>query len=52
MEQVIATIIDNGVTVGIIIYFVWRDLKYMNKLEESLAVLQKTVELFLKQFKE
>lgn len=48
LEEMIQTITSASVTGVIIAYFIYRDLTFMNRLEESLSVLQKTVELLMK----
>lgn len=50
--SVISTIVEKGATIGIICYFVWRDVRFMNALEESLAKLQKTVDMVFNNNKE
>lgn len=40
MEQIANYIINNGVAVGVLIYFIFRDYKFMTALTETLALLK------------
>lgn len=40
MEQIANYIINNGVAVGVLIYFIFRDWKFMGTLTETLALLK------------
>ena len=44
MEDILTILVNNGVAVGIIAYFIYRDNKFMNNLSVTLATLQKSVE--------
>lgn len=39
IENIIQLIINNGVAIGMLIYFVFRDYKFNNQLTTTLAVL-------------
>lgn len=39
-QEVANFVLEKGVTVGIILYFVWRDMNFTQKLEETLAVIK------------
>lgn len=40
IDEVVNLLKDTGVTIGMLIYFCWRDCKYMQKIEETLDVLK------------
>lgn len=40
MEQIANYIINNGVAVGVLLYFIFRDYKFMSTLTETLALLK------------
>lgn len=44
IEEIISVITDNGVSVGLILYFVHRDNKFMNTLNTTLTTLRNTTE--------
>lgn len=44
MEDILTILVNNGVAVGIIAYFIYRDNKFMNNLSVTLTTLQKSVE--------
>lgn len=44
MEDILTVLVNNGVAVGIIAYFIYRDNKFMNNLSVTLTTLQKSVE--------
>lgn len=44
MDDILTLLVNNGVAVGIIAYFIYRDNKFMNNLSVTLATLQKSVE--------
>lgn len=43
MEQIVNIIVNNGVAVGLLIYFVYRDNKFMDNLTVSLKTLEDSV---------
>lgn len=45
MDEVVKLIMDSGTTIVILAYFIYRDFKFMNRLDTSLTVLNETVEL-------
>lgn len=45
MNEVVKLIMDSGTTIVILAYFIYRDFKFMNRLDTSLTVLNETVEL-------
>lgn len=44
MEDVVKLIVDNGVTVGVIFYFMWRDSKFMGKIDNTLTALKEVID--------
>lgn len=43
MEDLVNLIVNSGVTVVIIAYFMFRDYKFMNQLQQTLTTLVDTV---------
>lgn len=43
MNEIVSIIVNNGVAVGIIAYFIYRDNKFMNSLTTTLTTLQTSV---------
>lgn len=39
MEELVNLFVNNGTAIAVIIYFMWRDAKFMSKLESSLSAL-------------
>lgn len=44
IESIISAIINNGVAVGLLGYFVYRDNKFMSNLDVTLKTLQTSVD--------
>lgn len=44
IESIISAIINNGVAVGLLSYFVYRDNKFMSSLDVTLKTLQTSVD--------
>lgn len=44
VTEVVSLIVNNGVAVGLLAYFVYRDNKFMNSLDVTLKSLQTSVE--------
>ena len=44
MEDIINIIINNGVTVGVLVYFIYRDNKYITQLTQAIQKLQDTLD--------
>ena len=44
MENIINIIINNGVTVGVLVYFIYRDNKYITQLTQAIQKLQDTLD--------
>lgn len=40
LTELVNLIKDTGVTIGILIFFCWRDCKYMQKIEETLDIIK------------
>lgn len=45
MDELVKLIMDSGTTIVVLAYFIYRDFKFMNKLDTSLTVLNETVDL-------
>lgn len=44
IEQIISVVTNNGVSIGLLLYFVYRDNKFMNTLNTTLTTLKNTTE--------
>lgn len=44
LDQIVNLIINNGIGVGCVAYFMYRDLKFMQKLADAFASLKATLE--------
>lgn len=44
VEQIISVVTNNGVSIGLLLYFVYRDNKFMNTLNTTLITLKNTNE--------
>ena len=44
VTEIVSLIVNNGVAVGLLAYFVYRDNKFMNSLDVTLKSLQTSVE--------
>lgn len=44
MQDIVNAIINNGAAVGLLIYFVFRDYKYISNLTTAVTTLQLTVD--------
>lgn len=42
-KEIVDLVVSNGVAIGVIIYFMFRDWKIMGRLQETLNVLVNTV---------
>lgn len=40
LDVLINLIKDTGVTIGILVYFCWRDAKYMDKIDATLETIK------------
>ena len=45
MKDVLELIVNYGAAFVVLAYFIYRDFKFMNKLDTSLTVLNETVDL-------
>ena len=50
LQQIIDLVVSNGIGVACIIYFMFRDYKFMNALQESLHSLNDSVTLIREYF--
>lgn len=46
MEEMVNLFVNNGTAIAVIIYFIYRDYKFMSSLQTALATLDKTVKGF------
>ena len=44
MDEIVTLFVNNGVAVGLLAYFVYRDNKFMNTLASSLTSLQMSID--------
>ena len=44
VEQIISLVTNNGVSIGLLLYFVYRDNKFMSTLNTTLTTLRNTTE--------
>lgn len=45
IQDIVNIAMNSGVTIVMLGYFIYRDLTFQNKLEETLSTLQKTVDM-------
>ena len=45
MNEIVKLIMDSGTTIAVLAYFIYRDFKFMSKLDTSLTILNETVDL-------
>lgn len=45
MDEIVKLIMDSGTTIAVLGYFIYRDFKFMSKLDTSLTILNETVDL-------
>lgn len=43
MEDIVNLFVNNGTAIAVIIYFIYRDYKFMQSLQTTLATLDKAV---------
>lgn len=48
MDEVFSIIVNNGVAVGVLVYFIYRDNKYINSLVSTLTKLESGIDLIQK----
>lgn len=44
MQDIVNLLVNNGVAVAVIAYFIYRDNKFMNQLQTTLTTLQTSVD--------
>jgi hypothetical protein len=44
MDEVLSIIVNNGVAVGVLVYFIYRDNKYINTLVATLTKLESGID--------
>lgn len=52
MEEIINLIVNNGVGVACIVYFMWRDSKFVAKINDTLAIVESYIKTREKHIKE
>lgn len=40
VSELVNLIKDTGVTIGILVYFCWRDCKYMQKIDDTMETIK------------
>lgn len=40
METIVDLIVNNGIGVACIVYFMWRDSKFVSKINDTLAIVE------------
>lgn len=48
MDEVFSIIVNNGVAVGVLVYFIYRDNKYINTLVSTLTKLESGIDTIQK----
>lgn len=48
MDEVLSIIVNNGVAVGVLVYFIYRDNKYINTLVATLTKLESGIDTIQK----
>ena len=48
MDEILNVIVNNGVAVGVLIYFIYRDNKYINTLVSTLSKLESGIDTIQK----
>lgn len=51
MEQIIDLLINNGIGVACLVYFMFRDYKFVNRINETLATVESYISLREKKLK-
>ncbi len=51
MSDIVNVIINNGVAVGVVVYFLYKDFRWNNELLKTLTTIQVTLEDMLKGIK-
>lgn len=52
MTEIINAIINNGVAIGVLIYFIYRDNNFTKELTQTLQALKDSIEELQEQIKE
>lgn len=50
MSDIVNVIINNGVAVGVVVYFLYKDFRWNNELLKTLTTIQVTLEDMMKGF--
>lgn len=51
MENIIDLLVNNGIGVACLVYFMFRDYKFVNKINDTLAVVESYISLREKKLK-
>lgn len=45
MEEYVNLFLNNGTAIAVIVYFMWRDTKFMNRLDSTLTTIKNLLKL-------
>lgn len=48
MEQLLSILVNNGAAIGLLAYFIYRDNKFMNELNDVLAEVKTYLQIVIK----
>lgn len=43
MQDIVNLLVNNGVAVAVVCYFMWRDFKYMSKIDSTLDLIKELI---------
>lgn len=49
MEQLLSILVNNGAAIGLLAYFIYRDNKFMNELNDTLSEVRTYLKLTVEQ---
>lgn len=52
METIVDLIVNNGVAIAVVIFFMWKDLRFMDTIQKTLTSLDESTKLIEKYFLE
>lgn len=50
MEDIIQLLVNNGVAVAVVIFFMWKDIRFMDTIQKTLTSLDESTKLIEKYF--
>lgn len=50
MEDIIQLFVNNGVAVAVVIFFMWKDIRFMDTIQKTLTSLDESTKLIEKYF--